>query len=77
MTFIIGWWIACAGMLLLWVALAAFEAGKRAGRKEAMREARQATFAALRSAVDDAATNGERSVAWRVARPALEQHGNL
>lgn len=72
MTFIIGWWMTLAALAVLWVGMVAFESGKRAGRAEAEREARQAMFAALRSAVDDAATNGERSVAWRVARPALE-----
>jgi hypothetical protein len=72
MTFIIGWWLFCAALAVLWVGMAAFEAGKRRGHALAAQESRQATFAALRAAVEDAATNGERSAAWRVARHALE-----
>lgn len=72
MIFELWWMLACMVGTVVWIAMESYAAGKRAGWAEARQEHREVVFSALRGAVDDAATNGERSAAWRVARHALE-----
>ena len=72
MTFEMWWMLAVVVGVLGMVMYECYAAGYRAGQVDMKREARQATFAALRGAVDDSMTEGERAVAWKVARFALE-----
>jgi len=66
------WWVAVALGAFFMALYEAYAAGVEKGRKEGLQDARKATFADLRRALDEAHTAQERSAAWQTARSALE-----